>query len=160
MKRKKDTRAIPPTACCEASLSVSAAGHFRTLSCRGLTSLGLPFEKARKRTPRDVFNSKNKSRRPGAFALMGAFTPLFTVLTGFLPSSAAVSIHSFKPSYDIGSDPSLSGHAIAYRWRSPPRVRRHRASKPQGSWFQTGDALADHYEPINMRLSFPHPLFV
>ena len=29
--------------------------------------------------------------------------------------------------------PELSGHAIAYRWRSLPRVRRHRASKPQGS---------------------------
>ena len=29
-----------------------------------------------------------------------------------------------KPSYAIGSVPSLSGHAIAYRWRSlPPRVR-------------------------------------
>ena len=29
--------------------------------------------------------------------------------------------------------PELSGHAIAYRWCSLPRVRRHRASKPQGS---------------------------
>ena len=38
-----------------------------------------------------------------------------------------------KPPYAIGSVPSLSGHAIAYRWRSPPRVRRHRASKRQGS---------------------------
>ena len=38
-----------------------------------------------------------------------------------------------KPPYAIGSAPSLSGHAIAYRWRSLPRVRRHRASKPQGS---------------------------
>ena len=39
-----------------------------------------------------------------------------------------------KPSYAIGSVPSLSGHAIiAYRWRSLPRVRRHRASRPQGS---------------------------
>ena len=38
-----------------------------------------------------------------------------------------------KPPYAIGSVPRLSGHAIAYRWRSPPRVRRHRASKPQGS---------------------------
>ena len=27
----------------------------------------------------------------------------------------------------------LLGHAIAYRWRSRPRVRRRRASKPQGS---------------------------
>ena len=39
----------------------------------------------------------------------------------------------FKPPYAIESVPSLSGHAIAYRWRSPPRVRRHRASKSQGS---------------------------
>ena len=38
-----------------------------------------------------------------------------------------------KPPYAIGSVPSLPGHAIAYRWRSLPRVRRHRASKPQGS---------------------------
>ena len=38
-----------------------------------------------------------------------------------------------KPPYAIGSVPSLSGHAIAYRWRSLPRARRHRASKPQGS---------------------------
>ena len=38
-----------------------------------------------------------------------------------------------KLSYAIGSVPSLSGRAIAYRWRSLPRVRRHRASKPQGS---------------------------
>ena len=37
-----------------------------------------------------------------------------------------------KPPYDIGSVPSLSGHAIAYRRHSLPRVRRHRASKPQG----------------------------
>ena len=38
-----------------------------------------------------------------------------------------------KPPYAIGSVPSLMGHAIAYRWRQLPRVRRHRASKPQGS---------------------------
>ena len=35
--------------------------------------------------------------------------------------------------YAIGSVPSLSGHATAYRWRSLPRVCRHRASKPKGS---------------------------
>ena len=52
-----------------------------------------------------------------------------------------------KPTYAIGSVPSLSGHAIAYRWRSLPRVRRHRASKPQGSservlpWQITMDQL-------------------
>ena len=38
-----------------------------------------------------------------------------------------------KPPYAIGSVPSLSGHAIAYRWRSLPRVRRHRVNSPQGS---------------------------
>ena len=52
-----------------------------------------------------------------------------------------------KPPYAIGSVPSLSGHAIAYRWRSLPRVRRHRASKHQGSservlpWQVTMDQL-------------------
>ena len=52
-----------------------------------------------------------------------------------------------KPPHAIGSVPSLSGHAIAYRWRSLPRVRRHRASKPQGSservlpWQITMDQL-------------------
>ena len=52
-----------------------------------------------------------------------------------------------KPPYAIGSVPSLSGHAIAYRWRSLPKVRRHRASKPQGSservlpWQVTMDQL-------------------
>ena len=67
------------------------------------------------------------------------------LLTGFLPSSAAASI--MKPPYAIGSVSSLSGHAIAYRWRSLPRVRRHRASKPQGSservlpWQITTDQL-------------------
>ena len=52
-----------------------------------------------------------------------------------------------KPPYAIGSVPSLSGRAIAYRWRSLPRVRRHRASKSQGSservlpWQITMDQL-------------------
>ena len=53
----------------------------------------------------------------------------------------------FKPPYAIGSVPSLSGHAIAYGWRSLPRVRRHWASKPQGNservlpWQVTMDQL-------------------
>ena len=52
-----------------------------------------------------------------------------------------------KPPYAIGSVPSLSGQAMAYRWRSLPRVRRHRTSKPQGSservlpWQVTMDQL-------------------
>ena len=53
----------------------------------------------------------------------------------------------FKPPYAVGSVSSLSGHAIAYRWRSLPRVRRNGASKPQGSservlpWQVTVDQL-------------------
>ena len=57
-------------------------------------------------------------------------------------------IHLFILNHNaIGSVPSLSGHAIAYRWRSLPRVSRHRASKPQGSservlpWQVTMDQL-------------------
>ena len=52
-----------------------------------------------------------------------------------------------KPQYATGSVPSLSGHASACRWRSLPRVRRHRASKLQGSseqrlpWQITMDQL-------------------
>ena len=52
-----------------------------------------------------------------------------------------------KPPYAIGSVPSLSGHAVAYRWHSLPRVRRHRASESQGSservlpWQITMDQL-------------------
>ena len=61
-----------------------------------------------------------------------------------------------KPPYAIGSVPSLSGHAFAYRWRSLPRVRRHGASKPQGSservlpWQITMDQL------ISASLSHTH----
>ena len=59
----------------------------------------------------------------------------------------------FKPPYAIGSVPSLSGHAVAYRWRSLPRVRRHRVSNPQGSsgrvlpWMVTTDQLI-MYAPL------------
>ena len=62
----------------------------------------------------------------------------------------------FKPPYAIRSVPSLSGHAIAYQWRSLPRVRQHRASKPQGSfervliWQVTMDQL------ICASLSYTH----
>ena len=51
------------------------------------------------------------------------------------------------PPYAIGSVPSSTGHAIAYRWRSLPRVHRHRVGKPQGSservlpWQITMDQL-------------------
>ena len=68
------------------------------------------------------------------------------MLTYGIPPEFRGGVH-MKPPYAIGSVPSLSGRAVAYRWRSLPRVRRHRASKPQGSservlpWQITMDQL-------------------
>ena len=68
------------------------------------------------------------------------------MLTYGIPPEFRGGVH-MKPPYAIGSVSSLSGHAVAYRWRSLPRVRRHRASKPQGSservlpWQITMDQL-------------------
>ena len=57
------------------------------------------------------------------------------VLTYGIPPEFRGGVHLFifKPPYAIVPGPSISGHAIAYRWRSLPRVRQHRAGKPQGS---------------------------
>ena len=59
------------------------------------------------------------------------------------------------PPTTIGPVPSLSGHASAYRWRSPPRVRRHRASTPQ--CFSSNGCCLVRYRrgPFFVRLSFP-----
>ena len=62
-----------------------------------------------------------------------------------------------KPPYAIGSVPSLSGRAIAYRWRTLPRVRRHRASKHQQGSSERVLPSQVTMDPINMRLSFPPP---
>ena len=61
-----------------------------------------------------------------------------------------------KPPYAIGSVPSLSGHAIAYRWRSMPRVRPHRASKPQGSSERVLPWQITMYQLIFASLSRTH----
>ena len=59
----------------------------------------------------------------------------------------AASIYLCKPPYVIGPVPSLSGHQLRTDGRSPPRVRRHRTSKPPGSskrvllWQVTMDQL-------------------
>ena len=55
------------------------------------------------------------------------------------PTDFRDSVH--KPTYAIGSVPSLSGYAITYRWRSLPRVRRHRTSKPQRTVVPNGCCL-------------------
>ena len=82
---------------------------------------------------------------------------IWCLLAGFLPISAAASISLFIPPYTVGSVPGLSGHGIAYRWRPLPRVRRHKASSPQGNSKKGCCLFRYHHGPINMRLSFPTP---
>ena len=83
---------------------------------------------------------------PSRASLLISVLWLDLVLTYGIPPDFCGGVH-MKPPYAIGSVPSLSGHAIAYRWRSLPRVRRHRARKPQGSservlpWQITMDQL-------------------
>ena len=64
------------------------------------------------------FYWKNDKGVEPANGIQPAFSGDFVIWclpTGFLPSSAVVSIYFFKPPYAIGSVPSLSGDAIAYR---------------------------------------------
>ena len=81
------------------------------------------------------------------------------VLTHGIPPEFRGGIRLFKPPYAIGSVPSLSGHAIACRWRSLPRVRRHRASSPQGSW-SNGCCLCRSPWTNSCASRFPHPLLL
>ena len=71
------------------------------------------------------------SRPASAYSLSSL--RLNMVLTHGVPPNFGGGVHLSMPSNAFGSVPSLSGHAIAYPWRSLPRVRRHRASNPQGS---------------------------
>ena len=58
------------------------------------------------------------------------------------------------PSTAIGPVPSWSGHAIAYRWRSLPRVRRRRGRSLQGSSSIRCCLFRYHHGPNFVRLSF------
>ena len=65
----------------------------------------------------------------------------------------------FASTTHLGSVPSLSGHTIAYRWRSLPRVRWHRAGSPQGS-SSNGCCLCTMHQMLLCSSLFPHPLLV
>ena len=66
-------------------------------------------------------------------------------------------VHLFIAPHTIESVSSLSGHghAIAYQWRSLPRGRRHRASKPQGSFEQVLSWQVTMDQVISASLSTP-----
>ena len=78
------------------------------------------------------------SREMGSVARPALACSFFTlrlnlVLTHGIPPDFYGDFCLFIPQTAIGSVPTLSSHAIAYRWRSLPSVHRHRASSPQSS---------------------------
>ena len=79
------------------------------------------------------------------------------VLIHGIPPNFRCGTHLYIPSYAIGLVPSLSGHAIAYRWRSLPRVRRDRASSLQGS-SSNGFCLCIIMEQLMCAPLFSNPL--
>ena len=83
------------------------------------------------------------------------------MLTHGIPPEFRGGVHIFLPApHTVGSVPSLSGHAIAYRSRSLPRVRWHRASSPQ-STSSNGCCLCITMDQILLCSSlFPHPLLI
>ena len=93
-----------------------------------------------------IWSRETGSAVPSRVSLLISILRLNLVLTYGIPPEFRSGVH-MKPPYATGSVPSLSGHTITYRWRSLPRVRRHRASKPQGSservlpWQITMDQL-------------------
>ena len=76
------------------------------------------------------------------------------------PYSAICDDHTYIHTYTIGSVPSLSGHAVAYRWRSLPRVRWHRASSPQGSSSNGCCPCITMDQMLLCSSLFPHPLLI
>ena len=104
----------------------------------------------------EIWSRETGSAVPSRVSLLIAILRLNLVLTYGIPPKFRDGVHLWnRHTYAIGPVPSLSGHANAYRWRSLPRVRRHRASKPQGCservlpWQVTMDQL---YAPL-----FPTP---
>ena len=97
-------------------------------------------------------------RQPAHFPLTGNMVLTLGVLPDF-PRRRPFIIYLNRHTYSIGSVPSSSGHAIAYRWRSLPRVRRHRNSSPQGC-SSNGRSLRITMDQLMCAYLFPHPLLV
>ena len=105
-----------------------------------------------------------RSRLRTWFRETGLAVPSLTlnlVLTHGIPPEFRGGVHIFLPApHTIGPVPSLSGHAIAYRLRSLPRVRWHRASSPRGS-SSNGCCLCITMDQMLLYSSlFPHQLLI
>ena len=78
--------------------------------------------------------SRDGFGRPGPpLAVHSLHSRLNLVLTRGISPAFRDGVDLFIPSIAIGSVPSFSGHTTAYRWRSLPRVPRHRAGSPPDS---------------------------
>ena len=82
-----------------------------------------------------IWSRETGSVVPSRVSLFTSILRLNLVFTYGIPPELRGGVHLFilKPPYATGSVSSLTGHAITYRWRSLPRVRRHGASKPLGT---------------------------
>ena len=60
---------------------------------------------------------------PSVSACSFSILKLNLVLPQGIPPNVRSGVHIYLPPYTIGSVTTLSSHAIAYRWRSLPRVR-------------------------------------
>ena len=76
--------------------------------------------------------SLTKRVRPSRPALAHSLSTLrlSPMLSHWIPPDFRSDVHLFISLTATGLVPSLSGCAVASRWRSLPRVRRHRASSP------------------------------
>ena len=83
---------------------------------------------------------RNGSAVPSLFSLITLILRLNLVLSYGTPPEFHASVHFyvFKPPCAIGPVLSLSGHAIAYWWRSLPRVHWHGALFHTHYWYEVG----------------------
>ena len=136
-------RSRPPRLCYCYCVSVCMYSH---INSKSMDQLGKVANPARGQLNREI-NISLSTIAPENLASRDGFGSLVPRQPGHLHTQAESGAYLrdssrvprqrtfiyLKPPYAIGSVPSLSDHSIACRWRSLPRVRRPRASKPQGS---------------------------
>ena len=75
-------------------------------------------------------------------------------LTHGVPSAFRGGVHIFIPPYAFRPVPSLSGHAIVYRWRSLPRVRLQGPVVLKVVPVTGAAAYEGHHRPIGVRIHY------
>ena len=116
------------------SISMETYIIFYQDRCQGLSVLYINCTLKTQKQHSRLQRGKNAFGRPvSSRPVVNLVTYYLTVLTDSSHSSRCPGQRPSIPSTTTGSVPSLSGHAIAYLWYSPPRAHRHRSSSPQGS---------------------------